>query len=1068
MARSDKAKIEVSRRQSPKALRRVVLTSVLASLSILQSCASIPGTPGDAPPVETTIFSAPQEDLDSVVYNPTFEPDYNNLTPQPWVEPVTTAQQDAADVYPDRLEFPAAMTEVLAWEAGRLVVGAPSQGAGKNAMGFARRVASVAMMGDKIVVMTRSVAIEDILQGDVQLRLDPEAAQPLDLSKADLDWVANNLYFQETDPVAMPGELLTDDAPGDAVALGLFGKIKNAVSTAAKAVAAAAKDVYLAVTPATISGSVKPVKKITLKDEHSLFEKSAFSKSFKTKGGLPAEFSLGGSGKYTAGVEFDPGLQIGAKLALPGHNANSQFWLNVDSSFKAQLEMELELAATLASADNKKGATLEDLLGRASPFTEDVLNSYRNQLFGVSDSKPAGNWKKTLYVSQPLIYDVQVGLVPVIFTVTLQVDLECGFEAKANITSKLNLEQNATFKFKVLHDRGTKQTKIEGPTFAAPRRFDVSVTGEGALTLSCGLIPRVNAFVYDSIGIFAGVRASLVGKAGYASECEMKTRSHIPTGKVTLGLYANVGVQAGARVQAPGASALGSVGRVAGLEYAQELWTKEFKLLEKEWEFAKGFGYCSSICSSDQCGGSCRSCLLGEECARNSDCANSVCNKGDCSKKACGDEVPGKCSTNRCGDAVTDAQESDVDCGGPVELCAARCAVDKECEAGSDCETGFCGARGSAMPGVCVANHCSDGALDGDEGGIDCGGATCAKCASGVQVRSASDCASGMWNGVACVGAVCDDNIKSGDETDSDCGGTTCARRCGFLQGCASNADCAASAPVCDPARKVCIRTAGVPLRALWVGDNNNAWAVGNNGTVLKWNGTAWTNQTSGISSNLRGVFGLGLNDVWTVGWEGAIFRGSGSVWSPQMSDITAESLYGVWGTSANNVWVAGNLGMIRFWNGVVWTDQPSGVTAQIRDLWGVSINNIWAVGEGGTILKWNGSTWTPQSSGTTQSLWRVWGTGINNIWAVGDGGTILKWNGSAWGVQNSATTQGLVGIWGTNDNNIWAVGDSGTILKWNGVSWMAQNSGTTQNLADVGGANINSAWAVGDSGTIV
>ena len=108
----------------------------------------------------------------------------------------------------------------------------------------------------------------------------------------------------------------------------------------------------------------------------------------------------------------------------------------------------------------------------------------------------------------------------------------------------------------------------------------------------------------------------------------------------------------------------------------------------------------------------------------------------------------------------------------------------------------------------------------------------------------------------------------------------------------------------------MCIRTAGVPLRALWVGDNNNAWAVGNNGTVLKWNGTAWTNQTSGISSNLRGVFGLGLNDVWTVGWEGAIFRGSGSVWSPQMSDITAESLPGIFAKRFGGVQALNDVGL--------------------------------------------------------------------------------------------------------------------------------------------------------------
>ena len=98
-------------------------------------------------------------------------------------------QQDEVDVYPDRLEFPDTSVEVLKWQPGRLVAGAPSQGTGKSAMGFARRVTSVAKMPPKIIVMTTAPAIEDLIQGDVQIQLNPENSQDMDLSKADLDWV---------------------------------------------------------------------------------------------------------------------------------------------------------------------------------------------------------------------------------------------------------------------------------------------------------------------------------------------------------------------------------------------------------------------------------------------------------------------------------------------------------------------------------------------------------------------------------------------------------------------------------------------------------------------------------------------------------------------------------------------------------------------------------------------------------------------------------------------------------------------------------------------------------------
>lgn len=36
----------------------------------------------------------------------------------------------------------------------------------------------------------------------------------------------------------------------------------------------------------------------------------------------------------------------------------------------------------------------------------------------------------------------------------------------------------------------------------------------------------------------------------------------------------------------------------------------------------------------------------------------------------------------------------------------------------------------------------------------------------------------------------------------------------------------------------------------------NNVWAVGNGGTIIKWNGTVWTTQTSVTASYLRGIWG--------------------------------------------------------------------------------------------------------------------------------------------------------------------------------------------------------------------
>lgn len=787
-------------RRKRAAVQRLGVAIMLAGLPMLLSCQA---TPEDASPKETVLFSAPQDDLSTVTYNPSFEPDYNNLKPQPWVEPATQAQQDAADVYPDRIEFPESMTEVLSWQAGRVVVGAPSQGAGKNGMGFARRVVSVSLASPKIVVKTKTVAIEDLLQGDVQVQLKPEEGRTLDLTKVDLDWVTNNLYFNDSDPVMMPGEPLVDDYSLQTTQLGFWSSVKKAAGSAAKAVAKAAKDTYIAVTPATVSGSVSLTKSLSFSKNGTLFDGFKYADQAKTSGGLPVDFSIGGSGTYSGSLLFNPGLQIGAKLALPGHNSSSQYWLNVDSLMQAKLGMGLDLEYSVESAAGESGDALVSKLSGPSDFTKEVTSALRDALLGHPDDAPAGGWKKTLYVSAPLVNVFAAGVVPVAVTSTFQLDLECGFEAKMGIKSQLTFEQNATFKFKVTYDGATKKTTLTGPTINAARRFDAQVTGGGELQVSCGLIPRVNVFLYDSVGLFAGVRASLVGKGEYKSVCNNDS-SWRPSAEVTVGLYANIGLQAGTRIQAPGASAVGSVGTVAGYDVGPlELYTKEFKLLEKEWKFPNGLGVCSAC--AGKCGGSCGTCQIGSNCNRNSDCFASVCSCSEPSDPKCEEKI---CSFDTSHDQVTDKHETDVDCGGPTSECKARCAVGRACEQGSDCASGFCGARGTMQANRCLAQHCGSGVRDGDEGGLDCGGNDCSKCANGVKVTAAAHCASGLWNGVACVGAICDDGIRTGDETGPDCGGSTCTGRCGFRQGCAASSDCAQGL-ACESVQRVCLRDTG-------------------------------------------------------------------------------------------------------------------------------------------------------------------------------------------------------------------------------------------------------------------
>lgn len=226
-------------------------------------------------------------------------------------------------------------------------------------------------------------------------------------------------------------------------------------------------------------------------------------------------------------------------------------------------------------------------------------------------------------------------------------------------------------------------------------------------------------------------------------------------------------------------------------------------------------------------------------------------------------------------------------------------------------------------------------------------------------------------------------------------------------------------------------------VQGVWGIDNNNVWAVGNSGTVGKWDGTSWIPQASGSGNTVWRVWGSKSIQVWAVGepWAGT-------------------------GPIPNNLWK---------WNGSMWSPYPSGVDSALYRIWGIDENNIWAAGSKGKIVKWDGAVWAVQPIDTVDDFYGIWPIDEKTIWAVTTNGVFWKWNSGTWSY-SFAYGNGQVtfhGIWGANANNVWVVGTEGTVLQWDGVEWKKQNLGTTAFLTGVCGTSESDVWIVGTEGTI-
>src|SRR5690606_18373973 len=126
-----------------------------------------------------------------------------------------------------------------------------------------------------------------------------------------------------------------------------------------------------------------------------------------------------------------------------------------------------------------------------------------------------------------------------------------------------------------------------------------------------------------------------------------------------------------------------------------------------------------------------------------------------------------RCAEISCTDGALNGAETAIDCGGACP----PCADGEACGAGADCQSRVCGDGGT-----CAAPSCNDGVQNGGETGPDCGGPCFQNCGTGVGCALGNDCQSGVCGTLGCAGGAarccqapaCDDGAQNGTESDVD------------------------------------------------------------------------------------------------------------------------------------------------------------------------------------------------------------------------------------------------------------------------------------------------------------
>jgi len=153
---------------------------------------------------------------------------------------------------------------------------------------------------------------------------------------------------------------------------------------------------------------------------------------------------------------------------------------------------------------------------------------------------------------------------------------------------------------------------------------------------------------------------------------------------------------------------------------------------------------------------------------------------------------------------------------------------------------------------------------------------------------------------------------------------------------------------------------AAFPLAGVWGTSSTDAYAVGQGGTILHFDGGSWSAMSSPLSHWLEGVWGTSSGDIYAVGatWDGARVNGTilhydGSIWST-MTSVVDDYLQDVWGTSATDIYAVGGGGVLHY-DGTAWSRMTSATGYHLSGVWGTSASDIYSVGRD-AILHYDGT----------------------------------------------------------------------------------------------------------------
>lgn len=267
----------------------------------------------------------------------------------------------------------------------------------------------------------------------------------------------------------------------------------------------------------------------------------------------------------------------------------------------------------------------------------------------------------------------------------------------------------------------------------------------------------------------------------------------------------------------------------------------------------------------------------------------------------------------------------------------------------------------------------------------------------------------------------------------------------------------------------------GFTPNALWGTSAQSVIVVGDNGSILRWDGATWTPMVSGTSDNLLAVWGSGPDNYYAIPntpnspWV-RFLHYDGQLWREQVTDLELDGrLTGIFGTDAGTVFAWGytGLGLGFIVEGPGWGYSERMLPWVPTALWGASAAAVTAVGGSSRRVVWSrdpvSARWrTTYHQERESELKGLWGLGPQDLVAVGRSGAILRGDGGRWRTMSSGSRGFMTSVWGSGDGAVFVGSDEGIVSRQGG-GWRVVVPGAA--ISAIAGCGPRLAFAVGERG---